>query len=35
MHSDYRFKDTEDERRSISFNASVDEKIYDVYGGHG
>ena len=32
MHTVFPFKDTEDERRSISFNASIDEEIYNVYG---
>ena len=31
MHNVYPFSDTSDERRSISFNAVVDENIYDVY----
>ena len=31
MHTVYPFKDTLEERRSISFNAEVDEEIYDVY----
>ena len=34
MHSVYPFKGTDEERRSISFNAKVDENIYDVYGGN-
>ena len=34
MHTVYPFKGTEDERRSISFNAIIDQNIYDVYGGH-
>lgn len=33
MHQVYPFKDTNKERRSISFNAKIDENIYDVYGG--
>jgi len=33
MHTVFPFKDTDDERRSISFNAYIDENIYDVYGG--
>ena len=33
MHHVYPFKDTKDERRSISFNAKIDDNIYDVYGG--
>ena len=32
MHTVFPFKDTEEERRSISFNAKIDENIYDVYG---
>ena len=31
MHAVYPFKDTDEERRSISFNAVVDEKIFDVH----
>ena len=31
MHSVYPFKDTDEERRSISFNAAVDEKTFDVH----
>ena len=31
MHTVYPFKDTKEERRSISFNASVDGEIYNVY----
>ena len=30
MHTVYPFKDTDEERRSISFNASVDEKTFGV-----
>ena len=26
------FKDSNEERRSISFNADIDENIYNVYG---
>ena len=33
MHHVYPFKDTNEERRSISFNAKIDDNIYDVYGG--
>ena len=33
MHTVFPFKNTNEERRSISFNAKVDEKIYDVYRG--
>ena len=32
MHSVFPFKNTKDERRSISFNALIDQKIYNVYG---
>ncbi len=32
MHTVFPFKNTEEERRSISFNASIDEEIYNVYG---
>ena len=32
MHTVYPFKGTDEERRSISFNATIDEEIYDVYG---
>ena len=31
MHTVYPFKDTDEERRSVSFNAVVDEKIFDVF----
>ena len=31
MHTVYPFSDTEEERRSISFNAYIDDKIYNVY----
>ena len=31
MHTVYPFKDTDEERRSISFNAVVDEKIFNVH----
>ncbi|MDC3166683.1 2OG-Fe(II) oxygenase family protein [Candidatus Pelagibacter sp.] len=34
MHTVFPFKGTNEERRSISFNASIDENIYDVYGGN-
>ena len=34
MHSVYPFRDTDEERRSISFNCQIDDDIYDrVYGG--
>ena len=32
MHVVYPFLNNKDERRSISFNANIDDKIYDVYG---
>ena len=32
MHSVFPFRDTDEERRSISFNALIDEDIYNVYG---
>ena len=31
MHTVYPFKDTKDERRSISFNAIIDEKSFDIF----
>ena len=31
MHTVYPFKDTSEERRSISFNAVVDDKVYNAY----
>ena len=31
MHTVYPFKDTDEERRSVSFNAVIDEKIFDVF----
>ena len=34
MHTVYPFKNTNEERRSISFNATIDNNIYDVYGGN-
>ena len=33
MHVVYPFKDTNEERRSISFNANIDNNIHNVYGG--
>ena len=33
MHTVFPFKNTKEERRSISFNAKIDDSIYDVYGG--
>ena len=32
MHTVFPFRDTNEERRSISFNGTIDEKIYNVYG---
>ena len=32
MHCVYPFKNSNEERRSISFNASIDEEIFNVYG---
>ena len=32
MHTVYPFKDTDEERRSISFNAYIDPDIYNVWG---
>ena len=32
MHNVFPFRDTDEERRSISFNAFIDEDIYNVYG---
>ena len=34
MHAVFPFKGTAEERRSISFNAKIDENIYDVYGAN-
>ncbi|MDB4185584.1 2OG-Fe(II) oxygenase family protein, partial [Candidatus Pelagibacter sp.] len=31
MHTVYPFSNTSDERRSISFNAFIDESIYNIY----
>ena len=31
MHTVYPFKDTDEERRSISFNEVIDEKTFDVF----
>ncbi len=33
MHTVYPFKNTNEERRSISFNAKIDEKTWDIFGG--
>ena len=32
MHVVYPFKNSEEERRSISFNAKIDENIFNIYG---
>ena len=32
MHTVFPFKDSDEERRSISFNAIIDEDIFNVYG---
>ena len=32
MHAVFPFKDSNEERRSISFNAMIDENVYNVYG---
>ena len=32
MHTVYPFTDSDEERRSISFNAKIDDNIYDAYG---
>jgi len=32
MHTVFPFKDTKEERRSVSFNAIIDDEIYNVYG---
>ena len=32
MHTGFPFKDSKEERRSISFNAFIDQDIYNVYG---
>ena len=32
MHTVFPFKDTNEERRSISFNADINNEIYNVYG---
>ena len=32
MHTVYPFNGSKEERRSISFNADIDQNIYDVYG---
>jgi hypothetical protein len=35
MHTVYPFNGSDEERRSISFNARIDPKIYDVYQRSG
>ena len=32
MHTVYPFNGSQDERRSVSFNAKIDEEIFNVYG---
>ena len=32
MHTVYPFNGSQNERRSVSFNAKIDEEIFDVYG---
>jgi len=32
MHTVFPFRGTDEERRSISFNATIDDEIYNVYG---
>ena len=32
MHSVYPFTGSDDERRSVSFNADIDDEIYNAYG---
>ncbi len=34
LHTVYPFNGTNEERRSISFNALIDNEIYDVYNAH-
>ena len=34
MHTVYPFTDSDEERRSISFNAKIDDNIYDAYGNY-
>ena len=31
MHSVYPFSNSNEERRSVSFNANIDENIYNIY----
>ena len=32
MHTVFPFRGSDEERRSISFNATIDEDIFNVYG---
>ena len=32
MHTVYPFKGTSEERRSISFNGKIDDKIFNIFG---
>jgi len=32
MHTVYPFKNTKEERRSISFNAKIDDKVFNIFG---
>ena len=32
MHTVFPFKNSNEERRSISFNAKIDDNLYNVYG---
>jgi len=34
MHAVYPFLESSDERRSVSFNANIDDKVYNVYKGY-
>ena len=31
MHTVYPFKETNEERRSISFNGTIDPEVYNIY----
>ena len=33
MHTVFPFKDTDEERRCISFNCKIDDELYNAYGG--
>ncbi len=35
LHTVYPFNNSDEERRSISFNATIDEKIYNTYNTYG